>query len=122
MPKETQSCDCEVIHGDILDLVKKSMPVNEKLFPLFRFFKVMGDETRINILMALDIHEMCVCDLSVLLDMTKSSVSHQLKVLKDAGLVKNRKEGKVVFYSLDDDHVKDIIEIAFGHTQHIEIK
>ncbi len=118
MPKEQLTCDCEVIHQDVLDTVRAALPAEEQRLPVFSFFKTLGDKTRINILMALDIHEMCVCDLSVLLNMTKSSVSHQLRVLKEAGLVKYRKEGKNVFYSLDDHHVKDIIEEAFAHTLH----
>ncbi|MFI3170447.1 MAG: metalloregulator ArsR/SmtB family transcription factor [Faecalibacterium sp.] len=118
MPKEPITCDCTVIHADILDTVQRAMPPEEARLPVVAFFKTLGDKTRINILMALDVHEMCVCDLSVLLNMTKSSVSHQLKTLKDAGLVKARKEGKVVFYALDDYHVQDIIEEAFAHTAH----
>ncbi len=119
MPKETLTCDCSAIHEDIINKVKQSLPKEEERLPVYNFFKVLGDKTRIRILMALDIHEMCVCDLSVLMDMTKSSISHQLKLLKDVGLVKFRRVGKNVFYSLDDDHVKDIIEKAFEHTQHI---
>ncbi|MFI3284088.1 MAG: metalloregulator ArsR/SmtB family transcription factor [Erysipelotrichaceae bacterium] len=118
MPKETQCCDCDVIHEEIVNHVSSLLPSEDERLPLFTLFKAIGDKTRIGILMALDIHEMCVCDLSVLLNMTKSSVSHQLKTLKKVGLVKARKEGKIVFYSLDDTHVQDIIEKAFEHIQH----
>ncbi len=118
MPKEPITCDCEVIHAETVQAVREALPDEAARLPVVSFFKTLGDKTRIHILMALDIHEMCVCDLSVLLNMTKSSVSHQLKTLKDAGLVKSRKDGKNVFYSLDDFHVKDIIEEAFDHTAH----
>ncbi len=118
MPKEPITCDCDVIHADIVNLVRADLPCEDARAPVVAFFKTLGDNTRIHILMALDVHEMCVCDLAVLLNMTKSSVSHQLKTLKDAGLVKARKEGKIVFYSLDDFHVQDIIEEAFAHISH----
>lgn len=119
MPKEPITCDCEIIHHEIVATVRETMPTEADRLRVTAFFKTLGDKTRIHILMALNIHEMCVCDVSVLLNMTKSSVSHQLRVLKEAGLVKSRKEGKIVFYSLDDDHVKNIIEQSFTHTDHI---
>lgn len=118
MPKEPITCDCDVIHADIVDAARVALPAEDNRALVVALFKTLGDKTRIHILMALDIHEMCVCDLSVLLNMTKSSVSHQLKTLKDAGLVKARREGKIVFYSLDDFHVQDIIEEAFAHISH----
>jgi Predicted transcriptional regulators len=108
-------CDCEVIHPDIVDTVKKAMPPEDELYDLSDFFKVLGDSTRVKIMWALDECEMCVCDLAVLLNMTKSAVSHQLKSLRSANLVKHRKEGKVVFYSLSDDHVKEILEKGLEH-------
>ena len=108
-------CDCDVIHADIVDKVKKSMPEEEQLYDLADFFKVFGDSTRIKILWALDNEEMCVCDLAVLLNMTKSAISHQLKTLRQEKLVKYRREGKNVIYSLLDDHVKNIIEIGLEH-------
>ncbi|HHU74808.1 MAG TPA: helix-turn-helix transcriptional regulator, partial [Clostridiales bacterium] len=86
-----------------------------KLYDLADFFKVFGDSTRIKILWALDREDMCVCDLAVLLGMTKSAISHQLKTLRQARLVKYRKKGKVVIYSLADDHVKNILEVGFEH-------
>ncbi len=91
------------------------MPEEEKLYDLADFFKVFGDSTRIKILWALDREDMCVCDLAVLLGMTKSAISHQLKTLRQARLVKYRKKGKVVIYSLADDHVKNILEVGFEH-------
>lgn len=109
------NCDCEVIHADIVDKVKLVMPEEDELYDLSDFFKVLGDSTRVKIMWALDENEMCVCDLAVLLNMTKSAISHQLKSLKAANLVKYRKDGKVVFYSLTDDHVKEIFEKGLEH-------
>ena len=108
-------CDCGVIHADIVEAVKNKMPGEGTLFDLSVFFKVLGDGTRVKIMCALDASEMCVCDLAVLLNMTKSAVSHQLGSLRQARLVRYRKEGKVVFYSLADDHVKEIFEKGMEH-------
>lgn len=110
-----ERCDCDVIHEDIVNEVKSKMPEEESLYDLAELFKVFGDSTRIKILWALDEAEMCVCDIAVLLNMTQSAISHQLRVLKQANLVKNRKEGKVVYYSLDDDHVKNIFDQGLIH-------
>jgi len=103
-------CDCNFIHDEIVGKVKNKMPEDEKLYDLADLFKVFGDSTRIKILWALDKSELCVCDLSALLGMTKSAISHQLKSLRESKLVKFRKSGKIVFYSLDDSHIKDILE------------
>ena len=108
-------CDCDVIHEDVVSQVKDKMPKEEILYDLAELFKVFGDSTRIKILWALAESEMCVCDVAFLLNMTQSAISHQLRVLKEAKLVKNRKEGKVVFYSLDDDHVKHIFDQGMVH-------
>jgi ArsR family transcriptional regulator len=108
-------CDCDVIHGDIVDAVREKMPEEGELYDLADFFKVLGDSTRAKIMWALDESEMCVCDLAVLLNMTKSAISHQLRSLKQTNLVKYRKEGKVVYYSLADSHVKDIFEKGLEH-------
>lgn len=108
-------CDCEVIHADIVEKVRRVMPEEDELYDLSDFFKVLGDSTRAKIMWALDESEMCVCDLAVLLNMTKSAISHQLKALKAANLVKNRRQGKVIFYSLTDDHVKAIFEKGLEH-------
>lgn len=110
-------CDCDVIHAEVVEEVMKNMPADEELYDLSDFFKVFGDSTRIKMLWALDKAEMCVCDLAVLLNMTKSAISHQLKTLRQEKLVKYRKEGKNVFYSLQDEHVKDIIEIGLEHIE-----
>lgn len=115
MPKSDFFCDCDVIHGDIVDAVKEKMPDDSEIYDLSDFFKVFGDSTRIKILWALDESEMCVCDLAVLLNMTKSAISHQLRSLRQADLVRYRREGKVVYYSLADDHVKEIFEKGLEH-------
>jgi|SRR5690554_496880 DNA-binding transcriptional ArsR family regulator len=113
--QEIDRCDCDVIHNDIVDRVKKKMPQEEILYDLAELFKVFGDSTRIRILWALDEEEMCVCDIAYLLNMTQSAISHQLRVLKQAKLVKNRREGKIVFYSLDDEHIRQIFELGLCH-------
>ena len=110
-----ERCSCDVIHEDIVKQVKKAMPEEELLYDLADLFKVFGDSTRIRILWALDAAEMCVCDIAYMLDMTQSAISHQLRVLKQAKLVKNRREGKTVYYSLDDDHVKQIFSMGLVH-------
>ncbi|HHU33018.1 MAG: ArsR/SmtB family transcription factor [Zhaonellaceae bacterium] len=110
-----ERCDCVVIHEDVVQQVKDKMPEEETLYDLAELFKVFGDSTRIKILWALDEAEMCVCDIAALLNMTQSAISHQLRVLKQAKLVKNRREGKVVYYSLDDDHVKQIFKQGLTH-------
>lgn len=110
-----ERCDCSVIHEDIVNQVRDKMPQEENLYDLAELFKVFGDSTRIRILWALNESEMCVCDIAVLLDMTQSAISHQLRVLKQTNLVKNRREGKVVYYSLVDDHVRKIFDQGLIH-------
>jgi Predicted transcriptional regulators len=112
---EIERCDCTIIHEDVVRDVKSRMPEDEKLFDLAELFKVFGDTTRVKILYALFRSEMCVCDISALLNMTKSSISHQLRILKQAKLVKYRKDGKVVYYSLDDEHVRSIFDQGWEH-------
>lgn len=108
-------CDCDVIHTDIVNDTRGKLLEDTMIYELADFFKVFGDSTRVKILWALDKNEMCVCDLAFLLDMTKSAISHQLKVLRSSKLVGFRKEGKNVFYSLADEHVKDILEKGLEH-------
>ena len=108
-------CDCEVIHEEIVNQVRSKMPAENELYDLSDFFKILGDSTRMKIIWALDESEMCVCDLASLLNMTKSAISHQLRTLKQAHLVTFRKEGKVVFYSLADEHVRAIFEKGLDH-------
>lgn len=108
-------CDCNVIHKEVVNRVRASMPSDEALFDLAELFKVFGDSTRVKILCALFQNRMCVCDIAALLGMTKSAISHQLRVLKQAKLAKYKKEGKVVYYSLEDDHIKNIFDQGFSH-------
>ncbi len=109
------ACDCEVIHPEVLEKVNEFMPSGERLAELALFLKLFGDFTRVRIMWALSINEMCVCDLAVLLNITKSAISHQLKLLRDANLVSFRKNGKIVFYSLADEHVGSILEQSMVH-------
>ena len=111
-------CDCTVMHQEIVDDVKKAMIDMGEYKKLALFFKVFADETRIKILWALDLSEMCVCDICSVLDMTKSAVSHQLALLRREHLVKCRREGKSVYYSLDDEHVKQVFETGLEHIRH----
>jgi len=113
--EEMDRCDCNVLHTEIVERVGKLMPTNSQVEGLEELFKVLGNSTRVKILSALFHSEMCVCDISALLNMTVSSVSHQLKVLRQARLVKSRRDGKVVFYSLDDSHINGIFEQALSH-------
>lgn len=108
-------CDCESIHSDSIEQVQALMLKDEVFWELSNFFKVFGDSTRVRILWALNSNELCVCDIAVLLNMTKSAISHQLGILREEKLVKIRREGKVVYYSLADSHVKEIIEKAVEH-------
>ena len=103
------------IHEDTVNQIREKTPQEETLYDLAELFKVFGDSTRIKILWALDEAEMCVCDIAFLLNMTQSAISHQLRVLKQAELVKSRREGKIVFYSLEDEHVKQIFDQGLIH-------
>ncbi len=110
-----ENCSCLVIHEETINRVRTKMPEEEKLYDLAELFKVFGDTTRIKILCALFEAEMCVCDIAALLNMNQSAISHQLRVLKQARLVKYRKDGKVVYYSLDDEHIKHIFDQGLLH-------
>lgn len=110
-------CDSYETHENLLEIVNRTMPEETELYDLAEFFKVFGDSTRIRILYVLFEAEVCVCDLAKALNMTQSAISHQLRILKQFKLVKNRREGKSIFYSLADDHVRTII--AQGR-EHIE--
>lgn len=111
-------CDCHIIHEDVVENVKNKMPEAEKLYDLSELFKSLGDQTRIKILFALSKEEMCVCDIAALLEMTQSAISHQLRVLRNVRLVKYIKKGKVVYYSLDDEHVTEIFLQGLLHVEH----
>jgi DNA-binding transcriptional ArsR family regulator len=107
--------DCTVIHEDVVRAVREKMPGEEALMDLADLFKVFGDSTRVRIISALLHAEMCVCDIAALLGMSKSAISHQLRTLRQTKLVKYRREGKVVFYSLDDEHVGTIFSQGLVH-------
>ena len=115
MKRDDMICDCDVVHADVVEAVRQIMPDDKELYELSDFFKALADSTRAKIMWALDANEMCVCDLAVLLNMTKSAISHQLRYLRQANLVKNRRDGKNVFYSLADDHIKEIFEKGLVH-------
>ena len=104
-------------HEDVVKKVLGHMPGEDTLYDLTELFRIFGDSTRIRILYVLFEAEMCVCDIAALLGMTQSAISHQLRALKNARLVKSRREGKTVFYSLADDHVKTIIDQGLEHVQ-----
>lgn len=108
-------CDCEVIHEETVNYVKDRMTSKDEYISLAALFKLFGDGTRVQILHALKQSEMCVCDLAVLLGVSKSAVSHQLKALRLANLVKFRRDAQVVYYSLADKHVEKIIDLGFEH-------
>ncbi len=116
--KTAEMCDCNVIHENVVEDVKSKMLDNEFITEISTFFKILGDNTRVKILFALDHNEMCVCDIANVLNMTKSSISHQLSYLKDLNIVKSRKSGKEVYYSLDDEHVKEVFEVVISHIEH----
>jgi len=115
MSKEIPICSSFEVHREVVFEKRGNMPDENTLYDLSDFFKVLGDSTRIRILFALDGMSMCVCDLAELLSMTKSAVSHQLKILRQNDLVVYKKSGKNVFYSLSDEHVGAIIETALEH-------
>lgn len=115
MGKSEMTCDCDVIHSDIVEEVKRKMLSEEVLLSMADFYKAVSDFTRMKIINALFEHELCVCDISSLVNMTKSAVSHQLKYLKDMNLIKSRKQGKEVYYSLADRHVKEVFKISKEH-------
>jgi len=114
MPQRT-TCSCEVIHEDVVEQVRLQMTSKEEYIALASLFKLFGDGTRVQILHALEQGEMCVCDMACLLGLTKSAVSHQLKALRLANLVKFRREAQNVYYSLADSHVKQILDKGFEH-------
>ena len=112
---EQPVCSCEVIHADTVQEVSGKLCGKETYISLATLYKLFGDGTRVQILHALELHELCVCDLAALLGLTKSAVSHQLKSLRLARLVKYRRDGQNVYYSLADDHVKKILDMGFEH-------
>ena len=115
--REIELCEAEEVHEDLLKIVREKLPSEESLLDLAELFKVFGDSTRVRILFVLLEAEVCVCDLAQALSLTQSAVSHQLAILKRSKLVRSRREGKSVFYSLADDHVRAIISQGMEHIQ-----
>ena len=119
MPTKTNlMCDCTVIHENNVKESKKNMLKLRTIEDMSNFFKILGEPTRIKILNTLDNNEMCVCDIANVLNMTKSTISHQLNILRINNIVKYKKVGKEVYYTLDDEHVKKVFEIALSHIGH----
>ena len=110
-----ECCDLICTHPEVVERVRREMPDEDTLYELTELFRIFGDSTRVRILYVLFESEMCVCDIAQLLGMTQSAVSHQLRILKDAKLVKFRREGKSIFYTLDDDHVRAILSLGMEH-------
>ena len=113
--QQSEMCKCDHMHPEVVAHIREVMEDTQVLYGVSDFFKVMSDSTRMRIMAVLEQGELCVCHLSEVLGMTKSAVSHQLKVLKDANLVKCRRDGKNVYYALKDDHVKIILEMGIAH-------
>ena len=111
----SEVCEANVIHQDVVAKVRENMQDEDPIYEVAELFKVFGDSTRARIICALTVSELCVCDLSCLLNMSQSAISHQLRALKNARLVSSRREGKTVFYALADDHVKTIIDQGLEH-------
>lgn len=108
-------CDCRIIHDDKVRDARKNALASATIEDLCQTFKALGDLSRLKILWALEHNEMCVCDLAALLELTESAVSHQLRLLRTLRLVKNRREGTILYYRLADDHVSELVEIALEH-------
>lgn len=115
--RKDEVCDGFEVHEDLLKIVNETLPEETELYNLAELFKVFGDSTRIRILFVLFEAEVCVCDLAKALNMTQSAISHQLRILKQNKLVKSRREGKSIFYSLADDHVRTIINQGREHIE-----
>ena len=109
-------CGVKVIHKEVVDQVREGMPERQRVTQLSDFFSLFGDATRVSILWALSRSEMCVCDLCALLDMKQSAVSQQLKRLRQSRVIKNRRDGKVIYYSLDDNRIASVLDLGMRHT------
>ena len=118
MEKKELMCDCNIIHQNAVNIALKNKPKEKELENLTTLFKILGDSTRTKILWILDHHEMCVCDIANVLNMTKSSISHQLAILREVGIVRFRRNGKEVYYTLDDEHISRLYEIGLEHINH----
>ena len=117
MIEASPCCQEDIVHEDVITAVRAQLPPEELLYDLAELFKIFGDSTRIRILYALLESELCVCDIAKLINVSQSAVSHQLRVLKASKLVKFRREGKIVFYSLADDHVMRILSQGMEHIE-----
>ncbi|MFI3208532.1 MAG: metalloregulator ArsR/SmtB family transcription factor [Eubacteriales bacterium] len=116
--EKAEICTCDTIHPDALSSVSEAMLSLETISEISILFKILGDPTRVKIVWALEQEELCVCDIAASLNMTKSAISHQLALLRKHHIVKPRRSGKQVFYSLDDEHITLIIEMAKTHVCH----
>ena len=112
-----ETCEITIVHENVVERVRSRMPDEDLLYDTAELFKVFGDSTRTRILSALFIEELCVCDIASLLNMTKSAVSHQLRILRQTKIVKSRRSGKEIYYSLDDEHISKIYGMALEHLQ-----
>lgn len=115
--EDIEKCEVNEVHEELLKIVNETMPEETELYDLAELFKVFGDSTRIRILFVLFEAEVCVCDLAQALNMTQSAISHQLKILKQNKLVKSRRDGKTIYYSLADAHVRTIINQGREHIE-----
>ncbi len=120
MVKNQYLCDCNIIHREAVRDALAAMPSRATLQKLALIYKLLGNETRYQICFALNERELCVCDLANVLSMTKSSISHQLKILRDNHLVKARQAGKEVYYRLDDSHIQQILQLGIEHIKHLK--
>jgi len=118
MPKNEFTCDCNAVNTETVARVLSQMPEERAFERVAGFYKIMSDPTRCKLIFALQGQEMCVCDLANVLSMTKSSISHQLAKMRERGVLKCRREGKEVYYSLDDGHVSDVFSITMAHIKH----
>lgn len=118
MPKNELKCDCKIINESTVKTSLEKMLPDKTYDDISNFYKIMGDATRCKIISALAASEMCVGDIANVLSMTKSSISHQLSKMKDSGVVKSRREGKEIYYSLDDEHVAEIFQLTVEHMKH----
>ncbi len=112
-------CEINIIHQDIVENVKNVMPQDDLIYDLAEFYKVFADSTRMKIIYALMENELCVCDIAAIVGTTQSAISHQLRILKQAKLVKYKKDGKVVYYSLDDEHIAEIVKKGREHIEEL---
>lgn len=124
MKEETgieSECEARIVHLDAVESVRGRMPDEDTLLDVAELFKVFGDSTRTRILSALSIEELCVCDISALLNMSMSAVSHQLRILRQTKIVKSRRQGKEIVYSLDDDHISGLYKMALEHLRETNV-